>query len=54
MEINEDDRKKILELFFYKMKSLEEIEKHFNGKYTYREIKAVTRKRIGSYNGYSM
>lgn len=51
MEINEEDRKVILDLFFNKMRKLEMIEDHFKGKYTYREIKNVTRERIRGYNG---
>ena len=49
--VDEDDKMEIEYLFFEKMMELEEIEKHFKGKYTYREIKSVTRKRIGDYNG---
>ena len=51
MEINENDIDEIKYLYFEKSRKLEEIERHFKGKYTYREIKSVTRKRIGDYNG---
>jgi hypothetical protein len=51
MEINEEDRNVILDLFFNKMRNLEMIENHFKGKYTYREIKNVTRERIKGCNG---
>lgn len=54
MEINEKDRKEILDLFFNKMLKIEMIENHFKGKYSYREIKNVTRERIIEYNGYTV
>lgn len=54
MEINEKDRKEILDLFFNKMRTIEMIENHFKGKYSYREIKNVTRERIIEYNGYTV
>jgi hypothetical protein len=54
VEINEKDRKEILDLFFNKMLKIEMIENHFKGKYSYREIKNVTRERIIEYNGYTV
>jgi hypothetical protein len=54
VEINEKDRKEILDLFFNKMRTIEMIENHFKGKYSYREIKNVTRERIREYNGYTV
>jgi hypothetical protein len=54
VEINEKDRKEILDLFFNKMLKIEMIENHFKGKYSYREIKNVTRERIREYNGYTV
>lgn len=54
METNEKDRKEVLDLFFNKMRTIEMIENHFKGKYSYREIKNVTRERIREYNGYTV
>ena len=33
------------------MMKLEEIEKYFNGEYTYQELNFATKKMIGEYNG---
>lgn len=39
--MEEKDKEKILNLFFEKVRSIEEIEKQFNGKYTYKEVRSV-------------
>lgn len=54
MEINKDDIAEIKYLYFQKAKKLEEIERHFKGKYTYQQLLFTTRKMIGGYNGYTI
>jgi hypothetical protein len=43
------DKEKIIYLFFQKCFSIEEIEKYFGGKYTYKEVKDIIR---GKYKAY--
>lgn len=54
MEINENDIAEIKYLYFEKSRKLEEIERHFKGKYTYQQLLFTTRKMIGGYNGYTV
>ena len=54
MEINENDIDEIKYLYFEKTRKLEEIERHFNGKYTYQQLLFATRRMIGRYNGYTI
>lgn len=54
MEINENDIAEIKYLYFEKTMKLEEIERHFKGKYTYQQLLFVTRRMIGGYNGYTI
>lgn len=54
MEINEKDIDEIKYLYFEKTRKLEEIERHFNGKYTYQQLLFATRRMIGGYNGYTI
>ena len=54
MEINENDIDEIKYLYFEKTRELEEIERHFNGKYTYQQLLFATRRMIGGYNGYTI
>ena len=51
MEINENDIAEIKYLYFKRARKLEEIERHFKGKYTYQQLLFVTRRTIGGYNG---
>lgn len=51
---DEKDKAKILHLFLDKVRRLQEIEEYFKGKYTYNEIRDVTReyyKNWGAKNG---
>ena len=54
MEINENDIAEIKYLYFKRARKLEEIERHFNGKYTYQQLLFATRNMIGEYNGYTI
>lgn len=54
MEINENDIAEIKYLYFERARKLEEIERHFKGKYTYQQLLFTTRKVIGGYNGYTI
>lgn len=47
MEINENDIAEIKHLYFERVRKLEEIERHFKGKYTYQQLLFATRKMIG-------
>lgn len=51
VEINNEDRKIICDLFFYQGYSHEQLEKHFNNKYKYSQIKSVISRRLSEYNG---
>lgn len=54
MEINENDIDEIKYLYFKRARKLEEIERHFKGKYTYQQLLFITRRIIGGYNGYTI
>ena len=54
MEINENDIAEIKYLYFKRAMKLEEIERHFKGKYTYQQLLFVTRRIIGGYNGHTI
>ena len=54
MEINENDIAEIKYLYFQRARKLEEIERHFKGKYTYQQLLFITRRIIGGYNGYTI
>lgn len=41
--VDEKDKEKILHLFLIRVRKLQEIEEYFKGKYTYNEIRDVTR-----------
>lgn len=47
--VDEKDKEKILNLFFQRIWSIEVIENHFKGKYTYKEVKAVIKERYNNY-----
>ena len=49
--VDENDKMEIEYLFFDRMMKLIEIEKHFNGKYSYQDLDFATKKMIGEYNG---
>ena len=51
VEISNEDRKKICDLFFFQRYSHEDLEKYFNYKYKYSQIKSVISKRLSEYNG---
>lgn len=53
-KINENDIAEIKYLYFERTRKLEEIERHFKGKYTYQQLLFATRKMIGEYNGYTI
>ena len=44
MEINENDIDEIKYLYFKRARKLEEIERHFKGKYTYQQLLFITRR----------
>ena len=46
---NEKDKEKILELYFNRVKSYEEIILYFNNKYTYLQIKRVIKERYDNW-----
>lgn len=53
LEISKEDKKEIFYLYFDKMKSIEEIQHHFNDKYRYSQISTAIHQKIGEYNGYT-
>ena len=53
LEISKEDKKEIFYLNFDKMKSIEEIQHHFNDKYRYSQISTAIHQKIGEYNGYT-
>lgn len=51
--ISKEDKKEIFYLYFDQMKSIEEIQHHFNDKYGYLQILRVIHQEIGEHNGYT-
>lgn len=54
IEISEQDKEKIFELYFKKMFSMLEIQHYFNDKYKYSQISNLIYRKIGGYNGYTV
>ena len=48
--ISENDKNKILWLYFDKVRSYDEIVAYFKNKYSYNQIKAITRERYDSFD----
>ena len=46
MEIEQKDKNKILQLYFDKFYSYEDLEKYFKGKYNYHELKSFIKLHI--------
>ena len=53
LEISKEDKKEIFYLYFDQMKSIEEIQHHFNDKYGYLQILRTICQEIGEHNGYT-
>lgn len=53
LEISKEDKKEIFYLYFDQMKSIEEIQHHFNDKYGYLQILRAICQEIGEHNGYT-
>lgn len=51
--ITDEDKKKILDLYFKRMYTYEELDIKFKHKYTYRQFKAVIDEHYDSYKGHT-
>ena len=49
--INKETKKEMYNLYFYRMKSKQEIVDFYGGKYTYSQVSQVLKDRIREFNG---
>ena len=51
--ITDEDKKKIIDLYFNKMYNYEELDIKFKHKYTYRQFKSVINEHYKNYQGHT-